>query len=133
MSRIGPFVLVFLTAVSAACQTDPRLPNSSRQGEEDSPASVRVLALWPPDTANQIGPELIASAPELQSMLPACSKITPVITSDSVGPFRVGVTVSDILRGCGEIYRGWDWGYEGVPEPVMAVRLGEAVVIAPRS
>lgn len=64
------------------------------------------------------------------SQAPSCREGTPVLTPDSIGPVSPGQSLADLEQTCPELYYAWDWGDEGIPEPAVAVRLGDAVAVA---
>jgi len=78
---------------------------------------------WPVDQdANQLVPG--KSVPTA-----ACRASAPVLTSDSLGPLRPGMSLPEVLHSCPRAYFGWRWE-EGLPEPAVAIRLGWAVAFA---
>lgn len=85
---------------------------------------------WPDEFEVQLNVETLAFRPELRDLIPQCGKQVPSVTADSVGPFHAGQTLAEVLQACPAVYRAWDWGYEGIPSPVVVVRLGDAAVFA---
>ena len=80
-------------------------------------AELACQSPWPRDTLQ------VARPPA-----PSCMAETPRFGKNSVGPLRAGQTVQEILRHCPRLAFGWDWGDEGIPEPVADVRLGRMKV-----
>jgi hypothetical protein len=78
---------------------------------------------WPADQeTNQLVPgKQVATTP--------CREATPMLTSDSLGPLRPGMTLRQVLAACPDPFYGWHWE-EGIPEPVLAIRLGSSLVLA---
>ena len=79
---------------------------------------------WPTDQlAHQMAPVFILE-------IPSCRELTPLLTLDSIGPVSPGESLAGLEHRCPKLYYAWDWGDEGIPEPAVAVRLGDAVAIA---
>jgi hypothetical protein len=78
---------------------------------------------WPTDQeANQLVPgKEVPTSP--------CRATPPLLTTDSLGPLRPGMTLRQILTACPSAYYGWHWE-EGIPEPALAIRLGSSIVLA---
>ena len=53
-----------------------------------------------------------------------------MITPDSIGPFRLGESLSDLRRLCPRLLYGWEWISDGYADPAVAVRLGGATITA---
>jgi hypothetical protein len=53
----------------------------------------------------------------------------PVLTPDSLGPIRVGMTLAEFRRVCPRAVFTWDFGDEGNESPAAVVRLGGAAVV----
>jgi len=81
------------------------------------PTKAEPQSPWPRDTLHVT-----------RSSVPVCTPETPRFTKASVGPLRAGQTVQEILRQCPRLGFRWDWGDEGIPEPVADVRLGKMKV-----
>ncbi|MGH7537764.1 MAG: hypothetical protein ACREMF_03945 [Gemmatimonadales bacterium] len=62
--------------------------------------------------------------------LPRCGSGTPPITADSIGPFRLGVSLAELERRCPRLRYGWVMISDGYPVPTVAARVGGAVVMA---
>ena len=82
---------------------------------------------WPSDQ-DQSQLDLFPTSRQ-RARVPFCSG-TPVATADSIGPIALGVTLETVLRRCPDLYRYWDWGDEGIPQPAVAVQVGGALVRA---
>jgi hypothetical protein len=90
-----------------------------------SPAGALRLP-WPTDQdAYQLGVEY--SDAELAT-IPRCSEMVPVLTSDSIGPLRAGVSIADLLAKCAEALLLWEWSEAPVPKPTALVRVANAPV-----
>ena len=62
--------------------------------------------------------------------VPACGSGVPRITADSIGPFRPGMSVSELARRCPGLLYGWVMISDGYPVPTVAARVGGATVTA---
>jgi|SRR5690349_22375853 len=87
------------------------------------PLGAVAQARWP---ADQDAYQLVPGKP---APAPACRLVTPIVTTDSLGPVRPGMRLRDLLRACPRAYLGWHWE-EGIPEPTAAVRLGSVLAFA---
>jgi hypothetical protein len=63
------------------------------------------------------------------TVAPLCDTRTPLLTADSVGPVTTTMHLGDIQRVCPSARRAWRI-LEGMPEPVLIVKLGAIVVVA---
>ena len=88
-----------------------------------APLGVSAQVRWPADQ------ETCQLVPGKPVPVPQCRSVTPVLTSDSVGPVHPGMRVGDLLRVCPRAYLGWHWE-EGIPEPGAVVRLGRVLALA---
>ncbi len=123
MKRILAVVLAF-----AACQGESRAtPPSAQPRQQTAPMEIpgpAPVVRWPADRdSNQLA---ALSAAQLRH-LPVCDTAPP-LTADSIGPLAPGRTATQVLERCPGSRLVWDWGHEGVPEPVMVVHLGAGVV-----
>lgn len=84
---------------------------------------------WPalPDSS---GTAQNASATVTASRVPLCRPEPPRITSDSIGPFRLDASLSDLQRACPGLEFRWTRDPDGYPVPAAAARLGGATVTA---
>ena len=62
--------------------------------------------------------------------IPVCGSGVPRITGDSVGPFRLDETITELKRRCPKLLYGWVGISDGYPVPMVAARLGGALVTA---
>lgn len=62
--------------------------------------------------------------------VPQCSSRVPRITGDSIGPFRLGISIADLRRHCPRLLYGWVLISDGYTVPTVAARLGGATVTA---
>ena len=64
--------------------------------------------------------------------VPACGRPgrAPRITADSIGPFRLGETVTELRRACPKLLYGWVEISDGYPVPTVAARVGGSTVTA---
>jgi hypothetical protein len=52
----------------------------------------------------------------------------PLIAPGSVGALRPGQSLREVAAICPQALALWDWGDEGIPEPMLVVVLGGAIV-----
>ena len=71
-----------------------------------------------------------AGATVTASPVRQCRTAPPRITSDSIGPFRLDATLSDLQRACPGLAYRWTTDPDGYPVPAAAARLGGATVTA---
>jgi len=62
--------------------------------------------------------------------VPPCGARVPRITADSIGPFRLGVSIAELRRRCPRLLYGWVLISDGYTVPTVAARLGGATVTA---
>src|SRR5881397_1765533 len=84
-------------------------------------ATVAAVSPWPADSSN----DRPTAAP-----VPQCRREPPRITSDSIGPFRLDASLSDLQRACPGLEYRWTSDPDGFPVPAAAARLGPATVTA---
>jgi len=58
-----------------------------------------------------------------------CGDRGAVITPNGIGGISAGNTAAQLTEDCPHRL-GWDWGDEGIPQPAIAARVGNALVIA---
>ncbi|MEO8623141.1 MAG: hypothetical protein ABI625_18845 [bacterium] len=84
-----------------------------------SSPQVRSFAVhWP---ANQDAYQL-GVLDSLKVAIPSCGDTAVAFTVNAVGPLRPGQTLQQITSLCAGFLPMWDWGDEGIPEPVLLVR-----------
>jgi hypothetical protein len=71
-----------------------------------------------------------AKATVTASTVPRCRSDAPRITSDSIGPFRLDASLSDLQRACPGLRYSWTSDPDGYPVPTAAARLGAATITA---
>jgi len=86
---------------------------------------------WPavPDSSGKTQ-AVNARATVTASAVPQCRTDPPRITSDSIGPFRLDASLSDLQRACPGLRYSWSTDPDGYPVPTAAARLGAATVTA---
>jgi len=62
--------------------------------------------------------------------VPLCGSGVPRITADSIGPFRLGLSIADLRRRCPRLLYGWVLISDGYTVPTVAARFGGATVTA---
>lgn len=110
--------------VATPADTAPATAASSPPSPFPAPP---LSALWPGDQ----------QAGRLDTLLghgagssPTCRQELPLITPDSIGPFRLGESLSDLQRQCPHLLYGWEWISDGYAVPAVAARLGRATITA---
>ncbi|HJS42183.1 MAG TPA: hypothetical protein VJ755_01815 [Gemmatimonadales bacterium] len=88
---------------------------------------------WPavPDSIRETQPNGATSTVTASAVPPPqCRRDPPRITSDSIGPFRLDASLSDLQRECPGLAFSWTNDPDGYPVPAVAARLGGATVTA---
>jgi hypothetical protein len=89
-------------------------------------AAPAVIAFPTDRDTTRLARQLAGSAPAL----PACGSGVPPITPDSIGPFRLGVSITELARVCPRLVYGWTQISDGIPVATVAARVGGATVTA---
>jgi hypothetical protein len=63
-------------------------------------------------------------------VVPSCGAAVPQITAESIGPFRPGMTLAELVRRCPRLLYGWVMISDGYAVPTVAARVGGATVTA---
>jgi hypothetical protein len=124
---------VTLVTLVAACSREEKAePVDSTPApvvqEAPEPPPV-VIPTWPSDTPSVAVDRPLAIRPEMRARVPRCSKNTPVVTADSVGPIFPGEHLPDVVRACSKVYPVWHFD-DGNYGPAVAMLMGKALVIA---
>jgi hypothetical protein len=118
--RLGVGILL---AISAACE---RAPGAGRDpsGLPSQRSSSRPAELprWPAD------PNAGVTGSGELTAVPSCGSDLPLIAPGSVGPLRPGQSLEQVAATCPRALALWDWGHEPIPEPMLVVHLGGAIV-----
>jgi hypothetical protein len=134
MTRLG--LLVFLGAALACGEKAPRPAAQESTGTvvaadtmidtTPSPAAA-VPSPFPADRDTApLAHALGATAP----VVPSCGAAVPRITPESIGPFRPGMSLSELVRRCPRLMYGWVMISDGYSVPTIAARVGGATVTA---
>jgi hypothetical protein len=94
----------------------------------DSVFLAQTRSGWP-ERSPAFGEWHLWRSPSLHAGAPRCRYVAPVITRDSIGPVRPGMTLAELQRACPRILHAW-FEYAERYTPVVAVGLGEAIVVA---
>ncbi len=62
--------------------------------------------------------------------VPSCGSRVPRIAADSIGPFRLGISIEELRRRCPRLLYGWVLISDGYTVPTVAARLGGATLTA---
>ena len=102
----------------------------SGAGHDDSVVSAGPSP-WPraPDSGGAT-PPTGATATVAVARIPQCRASAPRITSDSIGPFRLDASLSELQRGCPGLAYQWTSDPDGYPVPAAAARFGGVTVTA---
>jgi hypothetical protein len=94
-------------------------------------AAVSGPSPWPhvPDSAGTTQPANVRPAVAV-AHVPQCRTVPPRITSDSIGPFRLDASLSQLQRDCPGLAYGWASDPDGYRVPAVTARLGSATVTA---
>ena len=117
--------LLSLLGLLSACNGEAPKADDSVTATDRSVLPEQVLEWrWPADrAANQL-----AGLDHARNSVPVCRSKAAPFESDSVGPLHVRQSVAEVQAACPASLRLWDWGDEGIPEPVALVRLGDVTV-----
>ncbi|HEX2780538.1 MAG TPA: hypothetical protein VHM30_13620 [Gemmatimonadaceae bacterium] len=115
-----------LLALVAACATRERAADT---GAAKPSPYVSEIPPWPSDTSAMATSHGGAFSAALRAKVPSCGATTPVVAPDAVGPLYPGQPLPLVLGACPERLLIWDWD-DGAYLPAIAVRLGEALVVA---
>ena len=69
------------------------------------------------------------SGSQTPATIPICRSETPLLTTDSIGPFHPRQTLEEVEALCPELHYGWMQHPEGDPSPSLSVQLGEAHLV----
>ncbi len=95
----------------------------------DSVFVARTLHGWP-KARIALGEWRIRFSPAIHARVPRCAPKSPLLTHDSIGPVRLGMTLAQLRERCPAFLHVW---YQSEPaqwSPMVAVGLGDAVVSA---
>lgn len=116
----------------AACSREEKPADTSLHvaPAAEAPAPVRVpIPAWPADTPAFALDRPFGVTPAQLARIPSCSRETPVVTTEGIGPIFPGQSLSDLIAACPSNYTAWHWD-DGRYGPAIAVRLGRALVVA---
>lgn len=133
-------VLLLILGASLACGEKARRPAAqestgavvaadSVSGAIPSPATV-LPAVPSPFPADRDTAPLAQALGTTASVVPNCGSAVPRITAESIGPFRPGMRLSDLVLRCPRLMYGWVMISDGYPVPTVAARVGGATVTA---
>lgn len=91
------------------------------------PTPARTSSPWPAHQESSMLTTLLARAP---GGAPRCRERTPPLTPDSIGPFRLAQTLSELQQKCPQLLYGWQLDPDGFPVPAVVTRLGAATLTA---
>lgn len=95
-----------------------------------SPVSESIPRTPSPWSATKDTTPFIAVREGHVSDVPSCAARLPSITRDSIGPFRLRQTITELRSRCPRLLFGWVLISDGYAVPSVAARLGGATVTA---
>ena len=113
---------------SAAAPTDSNPTHASTTDSSPS-AQVDPSSPWPADTFDVRIDRWSFEEPAQLAKIPTCRPATPVVTGDSIGPLRAGLTRSAIEALCPRLHYGWYYSDDQLWIPAANVRLGPATFL----
>lgn len=92
-----------------------------------APTPARGVVVFPVDRdTERFATQLARPA----ATVPSCAVRAPVITGDSVGPFRLNEPLSELTQVCPHLLYGWVLISDGYPVPTVAVRIAGTTITA---
>ena len=117
----------------AGCGEKPRPPTKPITDSTVSatpPTPVAAPAVPSPFPADRDTAPLAQAIGTTSPVVPSCGSRVPPITADSIGPFRPGMTLAQLVRRCPRLMYGWVMISDGYAVPTVAARVGGATVTA---
>lgn len=84
---------------------------------------------WPADTFDVRIDRWSFEVPAKPARIPACGTVTPIVTGDSIGPLRAGLSRDAVERICPALHYGWYYSDDQRWVPAANVRLGAATIL----
>ena len=84
---------------------------------------------WPADTFDVRIDRWSFEEPAELAKIPTCQATTPVVTGDSIGPLRAGLTRAAVEMVCPTLHYGWYYSDDQLWIPAANVRLGQATFL----
>lgn len=84
---------------------------------------------WPADTFDVRIDRWSFEVPAKLARIPACGSATPIVTGDSIGPLRSGLTREAVEAICPALHYGWYYSDDQRWIPAANVRLGAATIL----
>ena len=109
----------------------PSDPNPTpAAGTDSSPRNpADPSSPWPADTFDVRIDRWSFEEPAELAKIPTCQATTPVISGDSIGPLRAGLTRAAVERRCPRLHYGWYYSDDQLWIPAANVRLGPATFL----
>ena len=127
------FTVLFTLGALAGCGEKPRPPArpATDSGVSDTPSTpVAAPAVPSPFPADRDTAPLADALGTASPVVPSCGSRMPPITTDSIGPFRPGMSLAELVRRCPRLLYGWVMISDGYAVPTVAARVGGAIVTA---
>ena len=104
-------------------------PSSAARTGAPSQAPIDPSSPWPADTFDVRIDRWSFEEPAELAKIPVCQATTPVVTGDSVGPLKAGLTRSAVEALCPSLHYGWYYSDDQLWIPAANVRLGQATFL----
>ena len=129
MPRVAILTLALVASACSGSVPDERTDTSS--GDQPAIAATRATAdpavprsiSWPEDQTTY----QLANLDSLNLTVPRCGD-NAQLSPDSVGFLQLGQSVSAVAARCADAVPMWDWGDEGIPAPVLLIRIGDTAL-----
>ena len=127
----GADARLLLVAVAAlGCgHREKAVSDTATSGSRAPSPYVSEIPAWPAETSAFATDRTGRLPAALRSKVPSCGSSTPVVARDSIGPLYPGQPLPIVLGVCRDALRFWHWD-DGSYLPALAVRLGDAIVVA---
>ena len=129
-AALGLTLLAVVAAGGAACSRERvAVSDTATTGSRAPSPYVSEIPPWPAETSAYATDRHGGFSAKLRAEVPSCGDATPVVTADSVGPIYPGQPLPILLGACAKRLLLWHWD-DGSYLPAVAVRLGDAIVVA---
>lgn len=133
--KMNRLTVLFTLGLLAGCGEKPRPPartaaDSVGSATPSTPVVTPLPAVPSPFPADRDTAPLAQAIGSAAPVIPSCGSRVPSITTDSIGPFRPGMRLADLVRRCPRLMYGWVMISDGYAVPTVAARVGGATVTA---
>ena len=113
---------------TASAPTDSN-PSPAAATDSSPRAPIDPSSPWPADTFDVRIDRWSFEEPAELAKIPTCQDVTPVVTGDSIGPLRAGLTRAAVESACPKLHYGWYYSDDQLWIPAANVRLGPATFL----